>query len=82
MMTVVYLENNPNRKENLSASKPIFTTNSKGQIEKNPDVFFDSLCTSTELTKTLALHFHFVSNTTLLSRCWTGQVEHICWKKK
>jgi hypothetical protein len=81
MMIIFYLENNPNWKENLSASKPIFTTNSKDQIEKNPSVFFDWLCTSTELTKNLALHFHFASNTALLSRCWTGQDEHICWRK-
>lgn len=59
----------------------LFNTHSKGQIDPKELLVVHSLFTSTELTKTQALHFHFGGNTTLLSH-WTGHVGHICQKIK
>lgn len=79
-MIVFYLENYPNRKENFSASKPILTTNSKRSIWGKNLPLLQLTMYQHKLTKTLALHFHFVGNTTLRSR-WTGRGEHICWRE-
>ena len=59
----------------------LFNTHSKGQIDPKELLVVHSLFTSTELTKTQALHFHFGGNTTLLTH-WTGHVGHICQKIK